>query len=123
MIWGTEFGRIALAEGANGRDHHSYAFSMWMAGAGIKGGKVYGAADEFGLRPVENPVDSHDVKATILRLMGMDHTKLTYFYQSRDMRLTDGHGEREFTKFLLALVAARVQVVGPAATAHWPQCS
>jgi uncharacterized protein (DUF1501 family) len=101
VIWGTEFGRTPLAEGANGRDHHPYAFSMWMAGAGIKGGKVYGATDEFGLRPVENPVDSHDVNATILRLMGMDHTKLTYFYQSRDMRLTDVHGEREFTKFLL----------------------
>ena len=102
VIWGTEFGRTPLAEGANGRDHHPYAFSMWMAGGGIKGGKVYGSTDEFGLRPVDNPVDAHDVNATILRLIGMDHLKLTYLYQSRDMRLTDVHGDREFTKFLLS---------------------
>jgi hypothetical protein len=74
---------------------------MWMAGAGIRGGRVYGATDEFGLRPAENPVDTHDVNATILRLMGLDHTRLTYFYQGRDQRLTDVHGDREFTTFLL----------------------
>jgi hypothetical protein len=61
---------------------------------------VYGATDEFGLRAQENPVDAHDVNATILRLMGLDHLRLTYFYQGRDMRLTDVHGEREFTRFL-----------------------
>ncbi len=102
VVWASEFGRTPLAEGRNGRDHHPYAFSMWMAGGGIKGGRVYGATDEFGLRPVEHPVDAHDVNATILRLMGMDHLRLTYFYQGRDMRLTDVHGEREFTKFLLS---------------------
>jgi hypothetical protein len=102
VVWASEFGRTPLAEGRNGRDHHPYAFSMWLAGAGVKGGRVYGATDEFGLRPVENPVLAHDVNATILRLMGLDHLKLTYFYQGRDMRLTDVHGEHEFTKFLVS---------------------
>ena len=101
VVWASEFGRTPLAEGRNGRDHHPYAFSMWMAGAGVKGGRVYGATDEFGLRPVEHPVTAHDINATILRLMGVDHLRLTYFYQGRDMRLTDVHGEHEFTKFLL----------------------
>ncbi len=103
VVWNSEFGRTPLAEGAKGRDHHPYAFSMWMAGAGIKGGQVLGASDDFGLRPVEFPVTVHDVNATILRLMGIDHTRLTYLYQSRDMRLTDVHGENEFTKQLLGV--------------------
>jgi hypothetical protein len=101
VVWSSEFGRTPLAEGKNGRDHHPYAFSSWMAGAGIKGGRVYGSTDEFGLRPATNPVDTHDVNATILRLMGMEHRKLTFFYQGRDMRLTDVHGDHEFTQFLL----------------------
>lgn len=101
VVWGSEFGRTPLAEGKNGRDHHPYAFSIWMAGAGVKGGRVLGSTDEFGLRPAENPMTAHDVNATVLRLMGMDHTKLTYFYQGRDQRLTDVHGEHEFTRFLL----------------------
>ena len=101
VVWASEFGRTPLAEGRNGRDHHPYAFSMWLAGAGVKGGRVYGTTDEFGLRPVENPVTAHDINATMLRLMGMDHLRLTYFYQGRDQRLTDVHGEHEFTKFLL----------------------
>jgi len=101
VIWGSEFGRTPLAEGRNGRDHHPYAFSMWFYGAGVKGGRVLGATDEFGLRPVANPIVSHDTNATILRMLGMDHTKLTYFYQGRDMRLTDVHGENEYTRFLL----------------------
>ena len=100
VVWGSEFGRTPLAEGRNGRDHHPYAFSTWMAGAGIRGGRVLGATDEFGLRAVQNPVTAHDINATILRLMGLDHTKLTYFYQSRDQRLTDVHGENEFTAWL-----------------------
>jgi hypothetical protein len=100
VVWSSEFGRTPLAEGANGRDHHPYAFSMWMAGAGIEGGRVYGATDEFGLRAVEKPVTNFDVNATILRLLGIDHTKLTYYFQGRDMRLTDVHGENEFTSFL-----------------------
>jgi hypothetical protein len=75
---------------------------MWMAGAGIHGGQVLGSSDDFGLRPAESPFNVHDVNATILRLMGMDHTRLTYLYQSRDMRLTDVHGENEFTKRLVS---------------------
>ena len=101
VVWNSEFGRTPLAEGTKGRDHHPYAFSMWMAGAGIRGGQVLGSSDDFGLRPVDFPVTVHDVNATILRLLGMDHTKLTYLYQSRDMRLTDVHGENEFTKQLV----------------------
>ncbi|MFN7919115.1 MAG: DUF1501 domain-containing protein [Bryobacteraceae bacterium] len=101
VIWNSEFGRTPLAEGKNGRDHHPYGFSMWMAGAGIKGGRALGATDEFGLRAVEQPKNAHDVNATILRLIGVDHTKLTWRYQSRDQRLTDVHGEGEFTDWLL----------------------
>jgi hypothetical protein len=101
VVWQSEFGRTPLAEGKNGRDHHPYAFSMWLAGAGIQGGRVYGSTDEFGLRPAEKPIVAHDINATILRLMGMDHKRLTYFYDGRDQRLTDVHGENEFTPFLL----------------------
>jgi hypothetical protein len=103
VIWGSEFGRTPLAEGRNGRDHHPYAFSMWFSGAEVKGGRVLGSTDEFGLRPVENPLVSHDVNATILRILGLDHLKLTYFYQGRDVRLTDVHGENEFTRFLVGV--------------------
>jgi hypothetical protein len=102
VVWCSEFGRTPLAEGRNGRDHHPYAFSAWFAGAGVKGGRVFGATDEFGLRPVAHPILNHDINATILRLLGLDHTKLTYFYQGRDQRLTDVHGEHEFTAELLA---------------------
>jgi hypothetical protein len=101
VVWSGEFGRTPLAEGKNGRDHHPYGFSMWIAGGGVKGGQVLGSTDELGLRAVESPFDTHDVNATILRLLGIDHTKLTYFYQSRDQRLTDVHGEHEFTTRLL----------------------
>jgi len=100
VIWGSEFGRTPLAEGRNGRDHHPYAFSMWFSGAGVRGGQSIGSTDEFGLRPIEKPMLSHDVNATILRMMGLDHLKLTYFYQGRDMRLTDVHGENDFTQLL-----------------------
>ncbi|MFN7935509.1 MAG: DUF1501 domain-containing protein [Bryobacteraceae bacterium] len=101
VVWNSEFGRTPLAEGKNGRDHHPYGFSMWMAGAGIHGGKALGATDEFGLRAVDQPKTIHDVNATILRLIGIDHMKLTWRYQSRDQRLTDVHGENEFTDWLL----------------------
>jgi uncharacterized protein (DUF1501 family) len=100
VVWSSEFGRTPLAEGRNGRDHHPYGFSMWMAGAGVRGGRVLGSTDEFGLRAAESPVNAHDVNATILRLLGVNHTRLTYFYQGRDQRLTDVHGEHEFTSFL-----------------------
>lgn len=102
VVWGGEFGRTPLAQGANGRDHHPYGFSMWLAGGGIRGGQALGATDEFGMNAVEMRVNAHDVNATILRLLGLDHTKLTWFYQGRDQRLTDVHGEDEFTKKLIA---------------------
>jgi hypothetical protein len=102
VVWSGEFGRTPLSQGKNGRDHHPYGFTMWMAGAGIKGGQVLGGTDEFGVQAVDMPVSAHDVNATLLRLIGLDHEKLTYFYQGRDQRLTDVHGENEFTKKLLA---------------------
>lgn len=102
IIWGGEFGRTPTVElpqaGANagkinGRDHNHYGFTVWMAGGGVKGGQVYGATDEFGFQAVENRVHVHDLHATILKLLGFDHTKLTYRYAGRDFRLTDVHGE------------------------------
>jgi Protein of unknown function (DUF1501) len=97
VVWGGEFGRTPLAQGDNGRDHHPYGFSMWMAGGGVKGGRILGGTDEFGVQAAEMRVDAHDVNATILKLMGIDHKKLTYLYQGRDMRLTDVKGDNEFT--------------------------
>jgi hypothetical protein len=102
VIWGGEFGRTPLSQGQNGRDHHPYGFSMWMAGGGVKGGQALGATDEFGVQAAEMRVDAHDVNATILRLLGINHEKLTFLYQGRDQRLTDVHGEHEFTKSLIA---------------------
>jgi len=102
VVWSGEFGRTPLSQGKNGRDHHPYGFTMWMAGAGIRGGQVLGATDEFGVQAVDMRVDAHDVNATLLRLTGLDHEKLTYFYQGRDQRLTDVHGQNEFTRKLMA---------------------
>ena len=101
VIWGGEFGRTPLAQGENGRDHHPYGFTMWMAGGGIKGGQVLGATDDFGVQAVDMRVDAHDVNATILRVLGMDHKRLTYLYQGRDQRLTDVRGDGEFAGKLL----------------------
>lgn len=101
VIWGGEFGRTPTVElpqaGANqgkinGRDHNHWGFTVWLAGGGVRGGQVYGATDEFGFKAVENPVHVHDLHATILRLLGFDHTRLTYHYAGRDFRLTDVHG-------------------------------
>jgi hypothetical protein len=100
VVWSGEFGRTPLSQGQNGRDHHPYGFTTWMAGGGVKGGQVMGATDEFGVQAVDMRVDAHDLNATILRLLGLDHEKLTYLYQGRDQRLTDVHGEHEFTKKL-----------------------
>jgi hypothetical protein len=97
VVWGGEFGRTPLAQGDNGRDHHPYGFTIWMAGGGVKGGQALGSTDEFGVQAAEMRVDAHDVNATILRLLGIDHRKLTFLYQGRDMRLTDVKGEGEFT--------------------------
>ena len=92
ILWGGEFGRTPTSEGANGRDHNHHGFSVWLAGGGIKGGMTYGSTDEFGFAAVENKVHVHDLHATILHLMGIDHEKLTYRYSGRDFRLTDVHG-------------------------------
>jgi membrane-anchored protein YejM (alkaline phosphatase superfamily) len=101
VIWGGEFGRTPVVEmprkGANqgkmnGRDHNHYGFTVWMAGGGVKGGNIVGATDEIGFQAVENRVHVHDLHATMLRLMGLDHKRLTYRYAGRDFRLTDVHG-------------------------------
>ena len=91
IVWGGEFGRTPMAQG-NGRDHHIKGFSMWLAGGGIKGGITYGATDELGYDAVENAVHVHDLHATMLHLLGIDHTRLTYRFQGRDFRLTDVAG-------------------------------
>ena len=91
-----------LSQGDNGRDHHPYGFTSWMAGAGIKGGRALGSTDEFGVQASEMRVDAHDLNSTILRLMGINHRQLTYLYQGRDMRLTDVKGDGEFSAQLLS---------------------
>ena len=92
VVWGGEFGRTPTSQGAKGRDHHSKGFSMWLAGGGVKGGHVHGATDEFGYAAVQDKVHVHDLHATILHLMGVDHERLTYRYSGRDFRLTDVSG-------------------------------
>ena len=92
VVWGAEFGRTPMAEGADGRNHHPTAFTMWMAGGGIRGGLTYGATDEFGYAPTVNPVHMHDMHATILHALGFDHQRLTYRFAGRDFRLTDVYG-------------------------------
>ena len=91
--WGGEFGRTPTAQGGDGRDHNPHAFSMWLAGGGTKAGSVYGATDDFGYYAVENKVHMHDLHATLLHLLGLDHEKLTYRHAGRDFRLTDVSGE------------------------------
>ncbi|MGB0597520.1 MAG: DUF1501 domain-containing protein [Rubripirellula sp.] len=95
VIWGGEFGRTPMGEVRQftGRNHHIDAFTMWMAGGGIKPGQVYGKTDEFGFGAIENPVHVHDLHATVLHLLGLDHEQLTYRFQGRDFRLTDVHGQ------------------------------
>jgi len=97
VLWGGEFGRTVTRDRNGndnpGRDHNQKAFSMWLAGGGVKGGTVYGTTDEFGAKAVDNKVHIHDLHATILYLLGFDHTKLTYRYNGRDFRLTDNFGE------------------------------
>lgn len=95
VLWGGEFGRTPVAElpQLNGRDHNHYGFTCWLAGGGVKGGMVHGGTDEFGFRAVEKPMHVHDLHATMLHLLGFDHTRLTYRYAGRDFRLTDVHGK------------------------------
>jgi hypothetical protein len=98
VIWGGEFGRTVYSQGKltaddYGRDHHGKAFSMWLAGGGIKPGITYGATDDFSFNIAENPVHVHDLQATILNCLGIDHERLTYRFQGRHYRLTDVHGQ------------------------------
>ncbi len=92
VMWGGEFGRTPWAQGADGRDHNPYGYTIWMAGAGVKPGFIYGATDEFGYHAAENRMHLHDLHATLLHLMGIDHLKLTHRYAGRDFRLTDVAG-------------------------------
>jgi uncharacterized protein (DUF1501 family) len=100
VIWGGEFGRTPMAQGTDGRDHNPFGFTMWLAGGGVRGGTVYGATDEYGYYAIENKVEVHDLHATMLHLLGVDHKRLTVRFGGRDMRLTDVHGEvvREILK-------------------------
>jgi uncharacterized protein (DUF1501 family) len=94
VVWGGEFGRTPMVQGGNdGRDHHNRAFSMWLAGGGLKRGHVHGETDDLGFNVVRDPVHVHDLNATILHLLGFDHTRLTFRFQGRDYRLTDVHGQ------------------------------
>src|SRR6185503_3097328 len=93
VVWTTEFGRTPGIDGNKGRGHHSACFSSWLAGGGVKGGMVYGSTDDLGATVAEDRVHVHDFHATILHLLGFDHTKLTYRHAGRDFRLTDVHGE------------------------------
>ena len=92
VVWGGEFGRTPTSENSTGRDHNHHGFTMWMAGGGIKGGMTYGETDDFGFRAVRDKVHVHDLHATMLHLLGLDHERLTYRHAGRDFRLTDVHG-------------------------------
>ncbi|MBX3449436.1 MAG: DUF1501 domain-containing protein, partial [Planctomycetaceae bacterium] len=108
VVWGSEFGRTPLRQGINGdgaetvpgRDHHKDAFTVWLAGGGVRGGMSYGKTDEFGMNVAEDPVHVHDLNATILAALGLNHEQLTYRHQGREYRLTDVHGRvvREILK-------------------------
>ena len=106
VIWGGEFGRTPVTDGREpkkppGRDHNPYGFTTWLAGAGIRGGQIIGATDETGFRAIEDPIHVHDLHATILTLLGIDHKQLTYLFEGRDQRLTDIGGQNEFSARLL----------------------
>ena len=102
LVWGGEFGRTPTSEGSDGRDHSPYGYSVWMAGGGIKGGTVFGATDDFGFKAVENPVQVRDLHATILHLLGLEHEKLTYYFQGIQQRLTQIDGESRVIKEIVA---------------------
>jgi uncharacterized protein (DUF1501 family) len=93
VIWGGEFGRTSDSQGDKGRDHNPNGFTIWMAGAGVRGGMHYGSTDPFGYKAVENKVHVNDLHATLLHLLGLDHTRLTHRFNGRDFRLTDVGGE------------------------------
>ncbi len=107
VIWGGEFGRTPMTDGRYpdkpaGRDHNPYGFTTWLAGGGIKGGKTIGATDDFGFRAMEDRIHINDLHATVLKLLGLDHTKLTFLFQGRQERLTDVGGDNEFAARLLS---------------------
>jgi hypothetical protein len=93
VVWSGEFGRTPFAQGSDGRDHNPFAFTVWLAGGGIKGGTIYGETDEYGYKAIDKKCQLHDLHATMLHLLGVDHKRLTFRYGGRDMRLTDVHGE------------------------------
>jgi hypothetical protein len=93
VLWGAEFGRTPMVENGDGRNHHPQAFTMWLAGGGVRGGLTFGSTDDFGYRPVEKPVHMHDLHATLLYALGLDHERLTYRHAGRDFRLTDVYGD------------------------------
>jgi hypothetical protein len=101
-IWGGEFGRTPTSEGSAGRDHNPYGYTVWMAGGGVRGGTVYGATDEFGFRAVEDRVQVRDLHATILHLLGIDHTQLTYYFQGLQQRLTQIDGDCRVIREVIA---------------------
>ena len=92
IVWGGEFGRTPVSENGNGRDHNPHGFMMWLAGGGVKGGMTYGESDDFGFKATQNRMHIHDLHATLLHLLGIDHERLTYRHAGRDFRLTDVHG-------------------------------
>lgn len=100
VVWGSEFGRTPTAENGDGRNHHPAAFTMWMAGGGVRGGLSFGSTDDFGFHPVENPVHMHDFHATLLYALGLDHKRLTYRFAGRDFRLTDVFGDAKHELFV-----------------------
>lgn len=102
VIWGGEFGRTPTSEGSAGRDHNPYGYTVWMAGGGVRGGTIYGATDEFGFRAVENRVQVRDLHATILHLLGLDHSRLTFYFQGLEQRLTQIDGESRVLREILA---------------------
>ncbi len=93
IVWAGEFGRTPMSQGGDGRDHHNAGFSIWMCGGGVKPGIVYGATDELGYSAIENPIDVHDLHATMLRLLGIEHSKLSIKFQGLDVRLTGISGK------------------------------
>ena len=93
VLWAGEFGRTPMAQGSDGRDHNPFGFTVWLAGGGVKAGASHGATDEWGYKVVEDKTEIHDLHATMLHLLGLDHKRLTYRFGGRDMRLTDVHGE------------------------------
>ncbi len=93
VLWAGEFGRTPFAQGSDGRDHNEFGFSVWLAGGGVRPGMAYGGTDEWGYRAVDQPLEIHDLHATLLHLLGLDHTRLTYRFGGRDIRLTDVHGK------------------------------